>query len=129
MTSVITVSGSAQVAPSGFGGCAPSFDFSSGVSIMKAIDRPSGDHARWLGVSVKSVMRAACALCIQRTYSCARPVSDKETYARRFPSGDQRGEKCDPDPLTIGVCVRLSTSTSQMDCRERSDMMSYDVRT
>src|SRR6202035_4676650 len=99
------------------------------MSMMKAIERPSGDHDRPLGDSVRSVIRAAWPVCIHRTNNCGWPPSALETYARRLPSGDQRGEKCDPDPLATGVCVPVSMSMSQrVDCG-RSDMMSYDIRT
>jgi hypothetical protein len=126
---VITSSGGAHSAPSGFGGASPSRAFSSGANMVNAIHWPSGDHSRLPGASVSSASRAVWPVCIQRTKSCGRPPSAVETYAMRSAFGDQRGAECEPAPVTSGVCAPDSVSTSQIVCLPRSVMMSYDTRT
>ncbi len=38
----------------------------------------------------------------------------------RVPSGDQRGDVCEPAPLTSGHCLPVATSISQIDGRDLS---------
>jgi hypothetical protein len=42
--------------------------------------------------------------------------------------GDQRGEECEPLPVTTGVCAPVSVSINQIAPRPRSFMMSKDMR-
>jgi hypothetical protein len=51
-----------------------------------------------------------------------------ETKASRSPLGDQRGELCEPLPVTSGVWVPVSVSISQIELRPRSVMMSNERR-
>jgi hypothetical protein len=77
--SVISSSGGAHSAPSGFGGASPSRGFSSGANIVNAIHLPSGDQLRLPGASVRSAIFAVWLLCSQRTNNCGRPPSAVET--------------------------------------------------
>src|SRR6188768_3019670 len=87
----MTLTGGAHCAPSGLSGGVASGGLSDATNCVNAMDLPSGDQAMAPGASTRLVSSAVCPLSIQRTYNCGLP-SAADTYARRVPSGDQRGE-------------------------------------
>src|ERR1700677_1564868 len=127
--SVITSSGGAQFAPSGFGGALPNSVPFSGTNIVNARNLPSRDHDSDFGVPTRSAIRDDEPVANQFTKSCARPAADIDMYASRDPSGDQVGEKSETALLSRGVWVFDCTSMSQIDCRSLSVIRSYELRT
>ena len=92
------------------------------------MDLPSGDQAMASGGSTRLVSSAVCPESIQRTYSCGLP-SAADTYARRVPSGDQRGEMKFLLSERNGRLLVPSAFTIQRLRRARSVMMSWLMRT
>src|SRR5262245_36974519 len=127
-TESMTLTGGAQVAPSGLGGGAASGSRFAGTSCVKAIERPSGDQAMESGDSTRLVSSAVCPESIQRTYSCGLP-SAAETYAMRVPSGDQRGELKLRISERSGRLLVPSALIIHRLRRARSVMMSWLMRT
>src|SRR5688572_5572394 len=119
----MTLTGGAQVAPSGFGGGWASGVLLLGTSCEKAMDLPSGDQAMAPGACTRLVNKAVCPESIQRTYSCGLP-SAADTYARRVPSGDQRGDMKFLLSERNGRWLVPSAFTSHRLRRARSVMMS-----
>jgi hypothetical protein len=88
----ISFGGSAHLAPFGASGTSTFNDLcSAGTGIVNASQRPSGDHARFAGDSMKWLIEAVTPLCTQWTKSCGEPSAAPATYAMRPPSGDHRG--------------------------------------
>src|ERR1700694_4410677 len=80
-----------HLAPSGAAGMLIFHGVSLLTSIVKASERPSGDHVRLAGVSLRCVTcDVAPSASIQRTNSCVPFGSPSAKYAIRVPSGDQR---------------------------------------
>src|SRR2546423_744831 len=78
-------------APSGAAGMLMRHGVSLFTSIANASERPSGDHVRLLGVSLRCVTwEVAPSASIQRTNTCVPFGSPSVKYAMRVPSGDQR---------------------------------------
>src|SRR5262245_13267704 len=127
-TESMTLTGGAQVAPSGFGGGAASGSRFAGTSCVKAIDRPSGDHAMESGDSTRLVSSAVCPESIQRTYNSGLPPAG-DTYAMRLRSGDQRGELKLRISERSGRLLEPSTLIIHRLRRARSVMMSWLTRT
>src|SRR6185436_16277620 len=89
---------------------------------------PSGDQAMESGGSTRLVSSAVCPESIQRTYSCGEP-SAADTYARRVPSGDQRGWLKLRASERSGRLLVPSAPTIHRLRRVRSVMMSWLTRT
>src|SRR5271170_7816336 len=96
---------------------------SCGTDMVKASQRPSGDHASAPGDSVKLLTAAATPLAVQYMNNWVDPSAERARNAMRVPSGDQRGA-----PLAValdsGRSFLPSTPTSQMLPRGRSVLTS-----
>src|SRR5450432_2983301 len=69
---------------------------SAATGMVKASHRPSRDQVRLPGDSTKLLMAAVTPVSVQYTNSCVDPSVAAPKYARRAPSGDQRGEALRP---------------------------------
>lgn len=96
---------------------------SAATGMVKASHRPSGDHAGLAGGSVKLLMAVLTPLSTQYTNSCVEPSPDAPKYARRVPSGDQRGAEL-IGALESGRGCFPSAPTSQMALCGLSILMS-----
>src|SRR3954463_9873041 len=119
----MTFTGGAHCAPPGRGGGAASGFLSERTSALKAMVLPSGDQVIESGACTRLVSSAVWPESIQRTYSCGEP-SAADTYARRVPSGDQRGVRKLFDSERSGRLLVPSALTIHRLRRARSVMMS-----
>src|SRR4051812_12107644 len=88
----MTLGGAAHSAPAGISGNLTNGSGFSATNMVKARCLPSGAQVRLVGVAVSLLSLVVCWFSVDQVKICAVP-SLLEMYARRLPSGDQRGEE------------------------------------
>ncbi len=97
--------------------------------MTKPRERPSGDQASAPGGRCSPAIRADGPPPAARTWISGAPSFGLKMKAMRVPSGDHSAPQASPAGSLNGVWAPLRGSTSQIDLRPVSVMMSLLVRT